>query len=334
MNHKLTFFCELKAEPLLALFDEFPVLDDLVALDASVSLGILDFSSERVEVVRRLNRAGVPVIAWLLLPEEQGYWFNVKNVDLARQRYERFRAWTQEHGLQWQGLGMDIEPDYNEMVGLIQRRRSLLFPVLRRFLDRRALRAAHVGYWNLVCQMRVDGYPIDSYHFPLIVDERKVGSTFIQQLAGLIDVPTDRDVLMLYTSMFRPHGPGILWSYAGEAQSVGVGSTGGGVQIEGIAELPPLDWVEFSRDLRLAGRRTEDVHIFSLEGCLQQGFMERLKVFDWDGPIAIPLDTARRMNLLRKGLQGFLWTSAHPILSFLGIFLSCRLLPRLVRRVR
>jgi hypothetical protein len=332
MDPTLTFFCELEAEALLLLFNEFGVMDDLVSLGASVSLGILDFSPERVEIVRRLNGAGVPVIAWLLLPEEEGYWFNMKNVDLARQRYEKFKVWTQEYGLQWWGLGMDLEPDYNEMAGLMQRRKRLLFPVLGRFLDRCALRDANVGYWKLVCQMQSDGYPVDSYHVPFIVDERKAGSTFIQQLAGLIDVPTNRDVLMLYTSMFRPHGPGILWSYAGEAQSIGVGSTGGGVQIEGIAELPPLDWVEFSRDLRLAGRRTDDIHVFSLEGCLQQGFMERLKDFDWNGPVMVPLDTARRVNLIRKGLHSFLWASAHPILSFLGIFLSRRLLSWLLRR--
>jgi hypothetical protein len=332
MSITLTFFCEMEAKALRSMFDEFPVMDDVKALGANVSLGIPDFSAERADVVRRLNHANIPVIAWLLLPEEKGYWFNIKNVDQATERYEQFKTWTQENGLDWAGLGIDIEPDYHEMEGLMQGRKRVLVPILRRFLDRPARRYANIGYWKLVSQMHADGYPVDSYHLPFIVDERKVGSTFIQQFAGLVDVTTDRDVLMLYTSMVRPHGPGILWSYAGDAQSVGVGSTGGGVQMEGIGDIPPLDWVELSRDLRLARRWTEDIHIFSLEGCVQQDFLERLKDFDWDGPVTIPLDSARGVNLFRKGLQGILWTSAHPILAFLGAFVSIRLLSRPLRR--
>jgi len=266
------------------------------------------------------------------LPEEGGYWFNIKNMDLATERYEQFKAWTRENGLEWTGLGIDIEPDYNEMEGLMRGRKRVMVPILKRFLDRPARRYANVGYWKLVSQMHADGYPVDSYHLPFIVDERKVGSTFIQQFAGLVDVTTDRDVLMLYTSMVRPHGPGILWSYAGDAQSIGVGSTGGGVQMEGIGDIPPLDWIELSRDLRLARRWTEDIHIFSLEGCVQQGFLGRLKDFDWDGPVTIPLDSARGVNLFRKGLQGILWASAHPVLAFLGAFVSIRILSRLLRR--
>jgi hypothetical protein len=334
MSAKLTFFCEMKAKDLLTLFNEFPIIDDLVVLEASVSMGILDFSPERVEIVRRLSRANIPVIAWLLLPEEEGYWFNMKNVDQATERYEQFKSWTHENGLKWTGLGMDIEPDYKEMENLMQGRKRLLFPVFRRFYDRSAMRHANMRYWKLVCQMQTDGYRVVSYQFPFIVDERKVGSTCLQQLAGLVDIPTDRGVLMLYTSMFRPHGAGILWSYAGEAESVGVGSTGGGVQIEGIGDIPPLDWVELSRDLRLARRWTEDIHIFSLEGCVHQGFMQRLKDFDWDGPVTIPLAAARRVRLIRKGLQGLLWVCAHPVLFFLGAYLSSRLLSRLLRRDR
>ena len=59
---------------------------------------LVDLSPERAEVVRRLNAAGVPVIAWQLLPEEQGYWYNMSNAPSAAARYSAFRAWTAEHG--------------------------------------------------------------------------------------------------------------------------------------------------------------------------------------------------------------------------------------------
>ena len=75
----LTFFCELEAEPLKELFDDPAVVDDLKTVGARVSMGLLDFSPGRRDVVRRLTEAGVPVVAWQLLPKEQGYWFNYNN---------------------------------------------------------------------------------------------------------------------------------------------------------------------------------------------------------------------------------------------------------------
>jgi hypothetical protein len=47
----LTFFCELEAQPLEALFTNPQVIPDLKGLNAGVSLGILDLSPERAGVV-------------------------------------------------------------------------------------------------------------------------------------------------------------------------------------------------------------------------------------------------------------------------------------------
>ena len=173
----------------------------------------------------------------------------------------------------------------------------------------------------MVAHMRTDGYRVDSYVLPFIVDERRAGSTLLQRVAGLVDVLADREVLMLYTSFLRPHGPSILWSYAPDAQSVGVGSTGGGVEVGGIGDVPPLDWDEFSRDLRLARTWSDDVHVFSLEGCVRQGFLARLRAFDWDQPVtpSLKMGVARRAEGLRRALRAALWTSAHPVIVLAGL---------------
>ena len=112
---RLTFFCELGVEPLQALFAEPAVIEHLVAMSASVSLGLLDFSAERAAVVRRLYKEGIPVIAWQLLPAEQGYWFNQDNAPQAEARYSAFREWTVAQDLRWDGVGLDIEPDIHEL---------------------------------------------------------------------------------------------------------------------------------------------------------------------------------------------------------------------------
>ena len=112
---RLTFACELETEALRVLFADPGVVDDLATLEASIALGILDLTPERASVVRRLNQAGIPLIAWQLLSKEEGYWCNAGNVCQAAARYNDFKAWTDEHGLQWVGVGLDIEPDMREV---------------------------------------------------------------------------------------------------------------------------------------------------------------------------------------------------------------------------
>lgn len=117
---QLTFFTELEKEPLGALFSKAGVVDQLVALQAGVSMGILDFSHELASVVRRLNENGVPPIAWQLLPKDQGYWYHLNSADYAVGHYERFRNWSIEQNLRWGPIGIDIEPDINEFQELLR----------------------------------------------------------------------------------------------------------------------------------------------------------------------------------------------------------------------
>jgi hypothetical protein len=316
---KLTFFCELEPEELERLFADAAVLQNLKELDAAVSLGLIDLSDKRAGVVRRLNAAGIPVIAWQLLPKDQGYWFNIGNAPQAAARYADFQRWTAQYGLVWDAVGLDIETDIREMRLLRMNRRRLVPVLLRRLWNVGQLRQAQVAYAALVAQVRAAGYRVDSYQMPLIVDERKVGSTLIQRLFALVDLPVDREVLMLYSSFYRPRGAALLWSYGRQAQSIGLGVTGGGVQVADVVQPRFLDWEEFARDLRLAQRCTDDIHIFSLEGCVQRGFLQRLLGFDWDSPATPPAARVAEVERLRTVLRMGLLASAHPWLVSLGL---------------
>lgn len=306
---RLTFFCELEHDPLQALFSE-KIIAALVDLNAHLNLGILDLSDQRAEIVKRLNQAGVPVTAWLLLPVDQGYWCNLDNAPQAIARYSAFRDWTARHDLNWAGVGLDIVPDIRDLHQFAQRRWRMLPAMLKRLLERGRLKSGLAAYRYLVSRIRADGYPVDSYQFPVIADERQAGSTMLQRLAGLVDIPTDREVWMVYTSFLRPNGAGFLASYAPEVGSIGLGSTGGGVEID-ILDRRPLTWEEFARDLRLAWYWCDDIHVFSLEGCVEQGFLERLKDFAWDYPLLFPEDSLARVESLRRALRSGLWVSSH-----------------------
>lgn len=309
----LTFFTELPAEELKGLFDDQAVVDRLVNLGATVSLGILDLSNTRAGVVKNLNQAGVPVVAWLLLPEEEGYWFNIENFDAAAARYVNFKAWTSQHGLKWDAIGLDIEMDINELRQILEEKQGGKFAsiIFRRFFDKQRVFQAQRAYQALVELIHADGYPVESYHIPLISEERRANASVLQRALGLVDLKTDREVLMLYSSFLRPDGAAVLWSYAPEADSVGVGNTGGGVVVKGVIDLGPLSWEEFARDLRLCAMREKPIHIFCLEGCARQGFLEKLETFDWETPASMP-DRVRKVNVFRAGITALLWILERP----------------------
>lgn len=315
---RLSFACELEPEPLQALFTE-AIIGRLVTLNATICLGILDLSSERVAVVQRLNRAGVPVVAWLLLPKDQGYWFNAGNAPQALDRYEQFRAWSAEQNLVWAGVGLDIEPDIRDLVALGRTRGRMILKLLPRLFHVRQMRRARTAYRALVALIHAAGYPVESYQFPLIADERRVGSTVLQRLAGVVDVSVDREIWMLYTSLLRPNGAGILASYAPDAQAIGLGVTGGGVAEPGLPMPTPLTWEEFARDLRLAWLWCNDLFIFSLEGCVEQGFLERMQTFDWDLPILTPDTGKARVDAWRGTIQSGLWVAQRLPYILVGV---------------
>jgi len=315
---RLSFACELETDALQELFTDGMVTADLVALKAGVVLGLLDLSAERADVVRELNEADVPVTAWQLLPKEQGYWYNLDNAPQAAAKYAAFHVWATEYGLRWAGVAVDIEPEYHEFQQLLSDEWWRLLPrMVGRAFDNERLRRAQAEYSALLMQMRADGYSVESYQFPFMVDERKTGSTLLQRMFGVVDVSADREGMMLYTSFQRSAGPGILWSYAPDADVIAVGSTGGSAEVEG--EIPPLDWDEFSQDLLMASRWSDNIAVYSLEGCVRQGFLPQLREFDWGQPITLPLEQARRVEAIRKTLRAVLWASAHPSISLAGI---------------
>jgi hypothetical protein len=330
---RLTFACELAHDRLAELFSDGVVIEHLQALGAGVTLMLSDFSTERADVVRRLNAAGIPVTAVPLVSAEDGYYFTADNPTRALERYDEWKDWTRQHELVWAGLGLDIEPDVRIYQQMAESPLRVLPMLLRTLRDRARPRRASAAYTALVERMRADGWTVENYQLPPIADERRVGSTLLQRLFGLVDVRTDREVWMLYSSFFGPLGAGLLWSYGPEAPAIAVGSTGGRPDIPGSPQVPALTWDELARDLSLARHWSDYVLIHSLEGCVDQDFFPRLRSFTW--PPAIEPSTASLARALRSTLRGLLWTSAHPrVLGVLVVAILFLVLGRKPQRTR
>jgi hypothetical protein len=326
---QLSFACELDPARLVNLFADPQVVDDLLELQARVALMCSDFSDERAGVVRRLNAAGVPVTGIPLLPLAEGYYFTTDNADQAAGSYQQFMAWTGRHELVWDGVGLDIEPDARIFLQITKAPGGLVPMLAPRLLDRARPARAKAAYRALVEQIRADGWRVENYQFPLIADERRAGSTLLQRLA-LVDVATDREVWMLYSSFLRAVGPGLIWAYGPEAAAIAVGTTGGGPDIPGSPQMPTLNWEELAGDLQLARHFCDQILIHSLEGCVGQGFLPRLRSFQW-ADVEGPPDGARAAVALRTSLRAALWASAHPW-PVLGITAAAAWLTRPWRR--
>lgn len=301
-------------------------------------MGIMDLAAERAEVVKLLNQHRIQVVAWLLLPKEEGYWFNMNNGQQALERYCNFKHWTEQNNLQWKGIGLDLEPDINDLKSIPKNKTVLFWRSYRRLFQSDLIDKSGLYYKKLLQEIESDGYEVESYIINFMYDERHAKTQSLQKLTGILDLPTNKEIPMLYSSYLGENGPGYILEYGKEAEAIAIGITGGGVMIEGIDHGEVLNWEVFSRDLLLASQMAKEVHIFSLEGCVQQGFISRLKDFSFDKKTNAYSNEQQTVKRLRKRISFYLKLLDHPYglslsVAFI-ILLALLLLFRLISRLR
>ena len=314
--------CDQGIEEMQALFNHQDVIADLKDLHDEVAIPILDFSPERAAVVRRLSQAGIPVIADLLLPKE-GYYFSADNEPAAAVRFAAFDAWSRNQGLRWNGVGLDIEPNFAELATLRSHPWRLFTALLWRAVDLQRMRGAKRAYSGLIANMRASGYFVQTYQLPILPVERRAHSSLLDRLLGTVDVRGDQEVLMLYTSYAPPPvGAAIIWKLGPDAQAIAIGVTDGDLR----ANPAVLNWSRFSRDLIVAAHFSHLVGVYDLEGCVRQGFLSRMKTMNWNQSVIIPADAIRRADhrLLLLGL--ILWISSHFLYLVVVLVLSIALI--------
>lgn len=292
---RLFFFSELDGAALLELLGRPGLLELLSTHQIGIALSVARLDAARVEAVRLLNAHRIPLVAWLLLPPEQGFAFNLQNYPQAHAQYEVFRTWAVENGLHFDAVGLEIEVPPGEDMrrpqwGLREMARRLwlageniLYP------------AARVAYTDLLGVIRHDGYEVHSYQMPLVVDDRSVGTTVIQRALDILDLPGDVDVLMCSSCVPNEDldydlGGALIASYGPAADAIGIGSTDDGV--DGPARRLP--WPALRRDLLLAAKYTDTIFVFSLEDCIERDLLRQIVALDWRSS-ARPVTSKRLM---------------------------------------
>ena len=326
----LWFACDGPTSDLERMLNRPDVISDLQALKAGVSLALPELSEGRAQIVLKLNHVGIPVTAWLALPGEQGYYLNASNARAAMARFKEFRRWSASYGLRWASIGLDIEPNIQDFEALGEGHRwHLVFAIIGRYFGTRRVRRAKESYVELIREMHGSGYTVETYQFPFIADERDVHSTVLERISGIVDIRADREALMLYTSFNPTLDAALIWVYGPEAQAIAVGSTAGS---NADPRFHPLNWDEFSRDLRVARHFSRIIGVYSLAGCVQHGFLDRLKTMNWNEPVLIPGDSVQKAERLRTRIQRAIWIASWvPYAAFLIPVLIVLLIAAMVR---
>lgn len=309
--------CDQGAESLKTVLGDPAVVADLKDLHAGLAVALDDLSPLRAQIVQQLNEAGIPTIAWLVLPRDQGYYVNASNAPQAAARFAQFEQWTQANHLRWDAVGLDIEPNFEEFKGS---KAHIFWMLVRRSFGGERVRKAKAEYSALIRQIQAAGYPVQTYQMTFLADERKAHSTLLERLFGMVDVRGNQEVLMAYSSFNHRAGAAAVWSYGQDAQALAVGSTlsTGNAQMD--AKYGPLNWEEFSRDVIVASHFSSTVGVYSLEGCVRQGFLPRLKSMDWNQSVTIPGASVEGVHRFRLMVQAILWTVSH-FFYFLTAFL-------------
>jgi hypothetical protein len=139
---------------------------------------------------------------------------------------------------------------------------------------------------------------------------------------------------MLYSSFFPTNGVAMLCSYAPQAQGIGIGITGGGVVIEGSVSSVPLPWEDLQRDLLLGSKFSNELYIFSLEGCVWNDYLKKINAINWNSEVVMPLHKTEQVNRIRKIGRYTLWALSNPGWVALGLLALAMFLGSLRRLVK
>ena len=330
---EVIFACDRPTPELGALFTS-ELIVDLQQLKAGIALSTEDLSPERAQIVRRLNAAGIPMTAWIALPKSEGYYVNASNAAQTGAWFDQFDKWTSANNLKWQAVGLDIEPTLAEYGALTGHKAQLLSLMLHRAFDSGRVRRAREQYAALITRMQARGYYVQTYQLEFIADERRAHTTLLERLFGIVDVRGNEEVLMLYTSFNHEVGAGIIWQFGPDSQTIAVGSTASSGDPKMDAKFPPLNWDEFSRDLIIARHFSRRVGVYSLEGCVRQGFIPQLKTMDWSRKVVIPNKSVGKAAGFRGFVFALLWVGSHLIYFALAFLLAIAWLLRFIVRRR
>jgi hypothetical protein len=264
---------------------DLPALrDDNVALYVAVRADAPDFDGfAHLYVTAR--SLGVEIRPWLLLRQDQGYWFNKWNVPESAQFVSAFLSEMRTRGVTPQWLVFDIEtpaPRVDEMERDFSRGRlPALLALLSRDSRDGSIRAAIASYAELLADLHSRGIRVEAVTGNYVLnddDHLRIQSALGLPISGL---PWDAISFMVYRVEFQRAfgavGEALVHKYAkrarrrfGDKAGIDVGEAGS------VAYPQPFtgytDPADLQRDVTAAASAgVAEVHVYSLDGMREKG---------------------------------------------------------------
>jgi len=312
----LVFFCELDTPVLRQIVDDGSTLPLLSKLNATICLAVQDMSRERAEIVKDLNMAGIPVSAWINQDRSIDYRSMIEAAEATNRKFEAFKFWTIQQGLTWRAVGLDLPPD-RRVVDKANRNPWFRFTAgVRNMAAFSKYNKASRYYKSLANQIRAEGFLLEAYHVPILLDERILKTNLAKRFYGLFDFRADREIVLLYNECVQSNLTGYIWSYGKDSRYIGFG--GLPTDETSIRSSNHLEWNILAQELQLAFQWANAIYIFSLEDCLQRSILPNLVGFGWDKMTFDPSQQGRLLDHRRSSIQLGLWL-ASMIPYFMGL---------------
>ncbi|NMC15954.1 MAG: hypothetical protein GYA40_04840 [Chloroflexi bacterium] len=290
---KLMFVCALEPKALRALFEDRFVLDDLKSLGAGAALVVRDFSDERAQAVRLLNKLGIPVSAWLLLPGEQGSWLDPTHAAQAAELYQALKRWSGQKGLRWSAVGFGVSEKYANGLG------------------------KEAALDSLIERAHADGFAVELVNF-LLEQQAIRKKPLVARKKAALDWP-DAERFIWLRPCDSGAQDGLLGSAADGKGVARVVSTHKSLNLGASAAEEPKTWQEFAQEVRAARQKSSAVYVFTLEACAKQGFLDRLVTLDWSGQAQSGSELTSRAMLTPRGvLNRKRWLGFAALAGFVG----------------
>jgi hypothetical protein len=235
---------------------------------------------DALKIIRKANRLGVPVWAWVLIPYGDGYWAWEGAAAEQFAATKSLVGWARRKHVQLRGVALDPEPRVRTPFATAASivgggSEATLWALFQQSIDPAGQCAAWHGYARIVRWAKRHGVKIAAAPAPAALDDIKDHRLALQDATGFIlpNAPWDELYFQAYRSVFAFHtgrdpGPGIVSSYLrsarhafGRAGQISLGSAGRG---------PYRHFSKLLNDVRLAATLgAREVPIYSLERTLR-----------------------------------------------------------------
>ncbi len=235
--------------------------------------------STAADLVRHANQLNVPVIAWLVVPVEKGYWASETNAAEIFDAVREWASWKDSERLQFESVALDQEfswqdlPTYVENVTAADTGR--LNSWLRANIDPTSQCSAFQTYAQLVEWAKSRGISVNAAEAPMVADDLRDGDLALQDALNIAGSSSGYDqlYLMAYRSAVAQAGtdPGSSYPasyYADMSQYFG---PAGQVSLGIGGQKPYDDLTTLTRDVRmLSGLGAMRIPIYSLETTVER----------------------------------------------------------------